>query len=274
MAHKTLVNGTAYEISGGKALVGGTAYEIGKGKTLVGGTAYEIGFGVKVGDLAVGSSVFMNVNGVSTEFLVVHQGLPDATLYDASCDGTWLLTKNIPSEYYFGLVYAEGGGSSAKGNQYEYSSIHSYISGWGFFDLLDGNIQSIIKQVKIPYHKGYGNDGSVAYGSDGLSTKIFLLSGYEVGWNDATSAYFPVDGACLEYFSGLSDTDSVRIGYYNGTADSWWLRSPNTGDHLKVWCVTPSGGCSRSNYTNAMGARTALILPSDTAIDENFNVIA
>lgn len=45
MAHKALIGGTAYEISGGKALVGGTAYSIDKGKTLVGGTAYEVGFG-------------------------------------------------------------------------------------------------------------------------------------------------------------------------------------------------------------------------------------
>ena len=45
MAHKTLIGGTAYEISGGKTLVGGTTYSIDKGKTLVGGTAYEVGFG-------------------------------------------------------------------------------------------------------------------------------------------------------------------------------------------------------------------------------------
>lgn len=44
MSHRTLVNGTAYEISGGKTLVNGTAYSIDKGKTLVGGTAYEVGF--------------------------------------------------------------------------------------------------------------------------------------------------------------------------------------------------------------------------------------
>lgn len=42
MATKTLINGTAYEIKGGKTLVNGTAYEIESGKTLVGGTAYEI----------------------------------------------------------------------------------------------------------------------------------------------------------------------------------------------------------------------------------------
>ena len=45
MSHKTLIGGTAYEISGGKTLVNGTAYSIDKGKTLVGGTAYEVGFG-------------------------------------------------------------------------------------------------------------------------------------------------------------------------------------------------------------------------------------
>ena len=55
MAHKTLIGGTAYEISGGKTLVGGTAYKIGKGKTLVGGTAHEITF--------VPSSITVNVTG-------------------------------------------------------------------------------------------------------------------------------------------------------------------------------------------------------------------
>lgn len=44
MAHKTLIGGTAYEISGGKTLINGTAYEIKNGKTLVGGTVYEVGF--------------------------------------------------------------------------------------------------------------------------------------------------------------------------------------------------------------------------------------
>ena len=44
MAHKTLIDGTAYEISGGRTLVDGTTYSIDKGKTLVDGTAYEVGF--------------------------------------------------------------------------------------------------------------------------------------------------------------------------------------------------------------------------------------
>ena len=54
MAHKTLIGGTAYEISGGKTLVNGTAYSIDKGKTLVGGTAYEVGFVSWPEDLGTG----------------------------------------------------------------------------------------------------------------------------------------------------------------------------------------------------------------------------
>lgn len=48
MAHKTLISGTAYEISGGKTLVGGTMFGIKGGKTSVNGTAYSIAFGAAV----------------------------------------------------------------------------------------------------------------------------------------------------------------------------------------------------------------------------------
>ena len=44
MAHKTLVNGTAYEVKGGKCLVNGTSYAIKKGRTLINGTGEDIVF--------------------------------------------------------------------------------------------------------------------------------------------------------------------------------------------------------------------------------------
>ena len=44
MAHKTLVNGTVYEVKGGKCLVNGTAYSIKKGRTLINGTGEDIVF--------------------------------------------------------------------------------------------------------------------------------------------------------------------------------------------------------------------------------------
>ena len=44
MVHKTLVNGTFYEVKGGKCLVNGTAYSIKKGRTLINGTGEDIVF--------------------------------------------------------------------------------------------------------------------------------------------------------------------------------------------------------------------------------------
>lgn len=44
MSHKTLVNGTVYEVTGGKCMVNGTVYNILKGRTLIGGTGYDIKF--------------------------------------------------------------------------------------------------------------------------------------------------------------------------------------------------------------------------------------
>lgn len=47
MSHKTLVNGTTYDVKGGKCLVNGTVYSIKKGRTLIGGTGYDIALGPK-----------------------------------------------------------------------------------------------------------------------------------------------------------------------------------------------------------------------------------
>lgn len=68
MAHKTLIGGTAYEISGGRTLVGGTGYSIEKGKTLVAGTVREIPIEQDVPctlTLSVPSNAQVYVNGVS-----------------------------------------------------------------------------------------------------------------------------------------------------------------------------------------------------------------
>ena len=259
MAHKTLVNGTSYEISGGKTLVNGTAYSISGGKTLVGGTAYEIGFGTPIGDLAVGSSVYMNVNGVPTEFLVVHQGLPDATLYDSSCDGTWLVMKNIFSKMAW----------DSKNNDYENSDIKSSLD--SMYIMFD--VYKSIKQVKLPYQKGTGSGGYVSSGANGLSSRMFLLSAKEVGF---TTSMTPADGVCLDYFSGLtsSSVEQKRIAYYSGSADYWWLRSASTYNAQNSWAVNENGQVTMMTITNSNGFRPAMILPSDMKIDENFNVIA
>ena len=51
MAHKTLISGTAYDITGGKTLVSGTSYSVKNGKVLIGGTAYDISFKKLMGEI-------------------------------------------------------------------------------------------------------------------------------------------------------------------------------------------------------------------------------
>lgn len=214
----------------------------------------------KLGSKAVGSSVYLKVNGVNTEFLVVHQGKP-SSLYDDSCNGTWLLMKDI----YKTMAW------DSSNNDYKNSNVHSYLNGT-FLGLLETDIQNAIKQVKIPYRNGTGSGGTTASGANGLSTKIFLLSGYEVGWTTSNSQYFPVDGAKLDYFTASSSGNSKRIANLNGTAAGWWLRSPCTSDTGGVWFVGSNGDCNFWHYSNASGVRPALVLDSLLSVSDDGSV--
>lgn len=260
--HKALINGTSYTVKGGKCMVDGTAYSIKKGRTLIDGTGYDITFPereTKLSALDVGHSVFANVNGVRKEFLVVHQGLP-SSLYDASCDGTWLLMKDI----YERKTY-----NSSNANAYETSEVDTYLNNT-VLGLFDADIQKLIKQVKIPHVK-YSVTQS---GANGLSCKVFLLSGYEVGWTTSDNSYFPVDGAKLDYFTASFGGNSKRIAYLNGSAAIWWLRSPYTYDAQHVWTVTIEGTDTIYNAFDYLGIRPCIILPSDALVDDEFNLIA
>ena len=48
----------------------------------------------RLGDMAVGSTVKIKVNGTAKNFIIVHKGKP-SSIYDDSCDGTWVLLKDI-----------------------------------------------------------------------------------------------------------------------------------------------------------------------------------
>ena len=212
---------------------------------------------------AVGSTVKLKVNGTAKEFIVVHQGKP-SSLYDDSCNGTWLLMKDI----YENRVWQSG-----NINKYESSDIHTYLNNT-FLNLFESNIRDAIKQVKIPYRKNGGSGGTDQSGANGLSAKIFLLSGYEVGWTTSDYSYFPVDGAKLSYFESGTGTsaNNKRIANLNGSAAYWWLRSPYTNLTSSVWLVGSSGSCGISGASNSYGVRPALILPSTLLVSDDGTV--
>ena len=220
---------------------------------------------VQLGSKAVGSIVKLKVGGVAKEFIVVHQGKP-SSVYDESCNGTWLLMKDI----YETRVW-----HSRNINKYESSDIHSYLNST-FLNLFDSSIRDGIKQVKIPYRRNGGPTGSNQSGANGLSCKVFLLSGYEVGFTTSNSSSdLPVDGAKLSYFESGTGSSALnkRIAYLNGSAAYWWLRSPSIDDAKIVWRVSTSGDYSNSGSpSNSNGVRPAFILPSNLLVDDSGNV--
>ena len=215
---------------------------------------------VKLGTKAVGSIVKIKVNGASKDFIVVQQGNPNTSTYDSSCAGTWLLMKDIYTTSTFG-----------NNNSYKDSSIHTYLNGT-FYNLIDSNIRAAIKQVKIPYQNGTGSGGSLATGSNGLSTKVFLLSGYEVGWTTSDNGYFPKDGVRLAYFGNSSSGNSKRIAYNGSSAAIWWLRSPYTSNSSYVCYVFTDGSYYNYWYDYSYGVRPAFILPSTLVVSDDGTV--
>ena len=216
---------------------------------------------VTLSSKAIGSTIKLKVNGSAKDFIVVHQGKP-SSVYDDSCNGTWLLMKDI---------YENRAWHSSNTNDYANSTIHSYLNST-FLNLFESNIKNAIKQVKIPYRKGSGTSTTVTSGSNGLSAKIFLLSATETSFS---FSYMPSgEGAELAYFKGCADnsSDSKRVAYLNGSATYWWLRSPGCNVFVNALCVNSNGDWGYNGCSNSCGIRPALILPSTLLVSDDGTV--
>ena len=218
---------------------------------------------VALSNKAVGSTVKLKVGGTPRNFIVLHKGRP-STAYDASCDGVWLLMEDI---------YENRQWHSSNVNDYANSTIHAYLNST-FLGLFDKDIQAQIKQVKLPYRPGSGYGTNVNSGANGLSAKVFLLSGTEVSM---AHSYIPILGAELDYFKGCQDTaaDTKRVAKLNGSASLWWLRCP--------YCYSSSGAAYAQRVNSngswfsyfcsySYGIRPALILPSSLLVSDDGTV--
>ena len=200
------------------------------------------------------------MGGVKTEFIIVNQGNPYESLYDNSCNGAWVMMKDLYTTKAIGST-----------NTYSTSSINTYLNG-EFLNKFDIGVQNTIVQVKVPYCSDPSNR-VVKSGAEGAPAKVFLLSAREIGLLPTDFSSSTMDGSKLDYFVTGSAGNSKRIANYNGAATIWWTRSVATGNLYNEWFVFESGWFGNTSTNEAHGIRPAFILPFDTQVDFQGNIV-
>lgn len=203
----------------------------------------------RLGNIAVGTVLHLQESGVYQDYIVVHQGLP-SSMYDASCNGTWLTRKNISSNVTWGR------------NNYFYpqSELKTYMDEW--VEVYESSMLPYIHEAKIPYYAGW-----IFSGSNGLPATVFPLSASEIGDSRIQ------DGAVLSYFSG-SSAQRNRIFNYNGSPSDWFTRTGGSSAiEADVITVNDSGDIEVL-IAGRYGALPTIIVNPDVLVDDNNNIIA
>lgn len=203
----------------------------------------------RLGNIAVGTVLHLQESGVYQDYIVVHQGLP-SSMYDASCNGTWLTRKNISSNVTWGT------------NNYFYpqSGLKTYMDEW--VEVYESSMLPYIHEAKIPYYGGW-----IFSGSNGLPATVFPLSASEIGDSRIQ------DGAVLSYFSG-SSAQRNRIFNYNGSPSDWFTRTGGSSAiEADVITVNDSGDIEVL-IAGRYGALPTIIVNPDVLVDDNNNIIA
>lgn len=205
----------------------------------------------RLGDMAVGSTVKIKVNGTLTDFLIVQQGSPGSG--DNDFDGTWVLMTNIIKQMRF----------SPNSNlmRFSDSDVIDYLNGEFLTSLVPG-ISKEIKQVSV-------RDASNYEGKHYVSCKVFVLSASEVGIT--TNSYGIENIYPLSYFKGLTSTDEAytkRVAYYEGSKSKWWLRDYS---RLSGTLAVYENGTLSMIWpdTYRVGVRPAFILNSNLYVASN-----
>ena len=259
MSHKTMIDGVAYEISGGKTLVNGTAYSIDKGKTLIGGTAYEVGFGSY-------NPVFANNTWEQIISACQNNEVPDAWVVgntkNMAVDGTNYKIDIIGKNHD---TYSDGSGTApltfqfnaCYGTAYEMNSSATNAGGYGVTNmhathlpailaLMPSEVQSAIKQVNKKSSKG--SNSSII---ETIQCKLFLLAEIEIF--GSVSKSYDGEGSQYEYYSA-GNSAVKKLSY---SAKAWWTRSPQASSTSSFCQVTKTGTASRYSSTSKYGVAPA-----------------
>lgn len=246
MAHKAKINGTIYDVQGGKCRVNGTSYEVKKGRTLIGGTGYDITFAPSY------DPVFAN----NTWEQII------AACHNAEVPETWNVADQKPMtingvDYQIDIIgknhddYSDGSGKApltfqlhdcygeSKSMSYSYSVTNG--GGWGscimrgeylpaILALMPAEVQSGIREVNK-----LTSAGNTSTKIKTTADKLFLLSETEMYGSKQHST--GGEGTEYDYYKRSGN----MVKNQNGNAISWWERSPRAGDTGSFCTITASG---------------------------------
>lgn len=250
MAHKTLIDGTSYDVKSGRTLISGTGYDIKKGRTLIGGTGYDISFSTPVAELAEGTIIKINESGPPVEFYVAKHN------YESELNGlgrTLVVRKDCYSTRTF---------TAQNNNHFPTSLLCDWLNET-YIGLLDSGVQAAITTTTF---KVWISGLKVTT----AEKKIFLLSATELGY-----VYSPSQTK-LAYVEGtkLDISDLLIPANLNGEAVRQWTRSnvPGYGDYVCVNNVTGNFGQAPSVMAT-IGVRPVFALPETLEVDSDFILI-
>ena len=248
MAHKTLVNGTAYEVKGGKCLVNGTVYSIKKGRTLIGGTGYDITFQSAVTIPVKGDLITMNLDGTSRLYRVL-------SVNGNVCKvlGMW---DDFTSEYNETSTTTNFNGTTAQ--KYEGSDLDTYLNTIWYNTLSSEAKNAIVPENVVQYcYKYY----------DKPNTPNTPTYTYQYQYNWGNSNYKNADNVgnvvvgnrnvfaldlkdIFDYFEKVCITSNeLMTMFWNSTTKVSkypWLRSSRANNSSSAWSVSGST-CSLSS---------------------------
>ena len=137
MAHKTLINGTAYTVKGGRDLIAGTGYAKKQGKTLIDGTEHAISFGIPLNTITPGAILYLNESGSPVPFYIAKHD------YESGLNGAGrtlvVRMDNARNNVAFG-----------SNNAYATSEIDKWLTGT-YINLFDTSVRNKIEQTKFYY---------------------------------------------------------------------------------------------------------------------------
>lgn len=259
MSHKTLVNGTAYEVKGGKCLVNGTSYDIKKGRTLIGGTGYDINF--KPPMPVKGDLITMNLDGTERQYRVL-------SVNGNVCKvlGMW---DDLNSKYNKTSMTTDFNGTTAQ--KYEGSDLDTYLNTTWYNTLSSEAKNAIVPENVVQYCYQYYDEPNTP------NTPTYTYQ-YQYNWDDldyenadnignvvvGNRNVFALDlKDIFDYMGKVCITsDELMTMFWNSTtkvSKYLWLRSSSADYSGGAWRVYGgSGYLFDTDVTNSNVVRPAL----------------